>query len=33
MGQSSAGLELVTETIRPLLKADSELTYFEKQVA
>ncbi len=33
MGQSSAGLELVTETIRPLLKADSEFTYLEKQVA
>jgi hypothetical protein len=32
-GQSSAGLELVTETIRPLMKADSEITYLEKQVA
>ena len=32
-GQSSAGLELVTESIRPLFKVCSEFTYLEKQVA
>ncbi len=32
-GQSSAGLELVTETIRPLFKAGPEFHHLEKQVA
>jgi len=32
-GQSSAGLELVTETIRPLFKAGQEFHQFDRQVA